>query len=86
MQRVSEIIALEGEGGPVIVKDTGTSPPKGYDSMLAQARSAHAATPIPLFSPPAERDHPYVGPLSALGIQRAAIAASAANRSSHCSN
>lgn len=40
MQRVSEIIAVEGEGGPVIVKDTGTSPPRGYDSMLAQAQCA----------------------------------------------
>ncbi|AOB30725.1 fimbrial protein [Bordetella sp. H567] len=40
MQRVSEIIAVEGEGGPVIVKDTSASPPQGYDAMLAQAQCA----------------------------------------------
>lgn len=40
MQRVSEIIAVEGEGGPVIVKDTSASPPKSYDAMLAQAQCA----------------------------------------------
>lgn len=40
MQRVSDIILVEGEGGPVIVKDTSASPPKDYDAMLAQAQCA----------------------------------------------
>jgi prepilin-type N-terminal cleavage/methylation domain-containing protein len=40
MQRVSEIIAVEGEGGPVVVKDTSASPPTRYDAMLAQAQCA----------------------------------------------
>jgi prepilin-type N-terminal cleavage/methylation domain-containing protein len=40
MQRVSEIIAVEGEGGPVVVKDAGASPPMNYDAMLAQAQCA----------------------------------------------
>ncbi|CAM3709353.1 Prepilin-type cleavage/methylation domain-containing protein [Bordetella sputigena] len=40
MQRVSEIITVEGQGGPVVVKDTSASPPRGYDAMLAQAQCA----------------------------------------------
>jgi prepilin-type N-terminal cleavage/methylation domain-containing protein len=40
MQRVSEIISVGGEGGPVVVKDAGAFPPKGYDAMLAQAQCA----------------------------------------------
>lgn len=40
MQRVSEIIVVEGEGGPVVVKDAGASPPLPYDAMLAQAQCA----------------------------------------------
>ncbi|OZI59823.1 type 4 pilus major pilin [Bordetella genomosp. 11] len=40
MQRVSEIIVVEGEGGPVVVKDTSASPPRHYDAMLAQAQCA----------------------------------------------
>jgi prepilin-type N-terminal cleavage/methylation domain-containing protein len=40
MQRVSDIISVEGEGGPVVVKDSSASPPKDYDAMLAQAQCA----------------------------------------------
>lgn len=40
MQRVSEIIALQGQGGPVVVKDSSASPPRAYDAMLAQAQCA----------------------------------------------
>jgi prepilin-type N-terminal cleavage/methylation domain-containing protein len=40
MQRVSEIISVEGEGGPVVVKDNSVSPARGYDAMLAQAQCA----------------------------------------------
>jgi prepilin-type N-terminal cleavage/methylation domain-containing protein len=40
MQRVSEIISVQGQGGPVVVKDSSASPPKGYDAMLAQAQCA----------------------------------------------
>lgn len=40
MQRVSEVITLEGEGGPVVVKDAAASPPMAYDAMLAQAQCA----------------------------------------------
>ncbi|ARP87206.1 type 4 pilus major pilin [Bordetella genomosp. 9] len=40
MQRVSEIITVEGEGGPTLVKDGTASPPRPYDAMLAQAQCA----------------------------------------------
>jgi prepilin-type N-terminal cleavage/methylation domain-containing protein len=40
MQRVSEIISVEGQGGPVVVKDSSASPARGYDAMLAQAQCA----------------------------------------------
>jgi prepilin-type N-terminal cleavage/methylation domain-containing protein len=40
MQRVSEVISIEGEGGPVVVKDATAFPAQSYDAMLAQAQCA----------------------------------------------
>jgi prepilin-type N-terminal cleavage/methylation domain-containing protein len=40
MQRVSEVMTLQGKAGPVVLKDTTTQPPKLYDAMLAQAHCA----------------------------------------------
>lgn len=38
MQRVSEIISVQGEGGSTIVKDSTATPPVPYDAMLAEAQ------------------------------------------------
>jgi type IV pilus assembly protein PilA len=40
MQRVSEVISIEGDAGPVVVKDATAFPAQGYDAMLAQAQCA----------------------------------------------
>jgi prepilin-type N-terminal cleavage/methylation domain-containing protein len=38
MQRVAEVITLQGKAGPVVIKDATLMPPKPYDAMLAQAQ------------------------------------------------
>jgi hypothetical protein len=40
MQRVSEIISVQGDGGAVTVKDATASPPTPYDAMHTEAQCA----------------------------------------------